>query len=72
MMAVDVQTAPVLQAGTPHALFHSDAATGLDYARYAVAPDDRRFLMVGQGGRAQPQLVRVENFIPSLGGRSSP
>ncbi len=73
MMAVDVQTTPVFRPGMPRALFHTDAATGLDYVRYAVSPDDRRFLMVGRGGAdAQPQLVRVENFIQHLERRSAP
>ncbi len=66
LMAVEVDTNPVFRSGAPHALFHSDAATGLDYARYAVAPDDRHFLMVGQGTDAPPQLVRIEHFTPSL------
>jgi serine/threonine-protein kinase len=63
MMAVEIRTTPVFQAGTPRTLFHSDAASGLDYVRYAVAPDDQHFLMVGQGGGVQPQMVRVENFM---------
>jgi serine/threonine-protein kinase len=71
LMAVDIETTPVLRAGQPRVLFHSDAASGLDYARYAVAPDDRHFLMVGQSNRAQPQLVRIENFLSSLGSGSS-
>ncbi len=71
LMAVDIETTPVLRAGPPRALFHSEAATGLDYARYAVAPDDRRFLMAGQSNRAQPQLVRIENFLPSLSSGSA-
>ncbi len=66
LMAVDVETTPAFRSGAPHALFHSDAATGLDYARYAVAPDDRHFLMVGQGADAPPQLVRIEHFVQSL------
>ena len=71
LMAADIETTPVLRAGPPHALFHSDAASGLDYARYAVAPDDQHFLMVGQSNRAQPQLVRIENFMSSLRSGSS-
>ncbi len=73
MMAVDVETTPVFHAGSPHSLFHTDAATGLDYQRYDVSPDDRRFLMVGRSGRdQQPQLVRVENLLQDLMHRKSP
>ena len=66
MMAVDVQTEPSFHAGAPRRLFHSDAGTGIEYARYDVAPDGR-FLMVGQGGDgARPLLVRVEGFVDDL------
>jgi serine/threonine-protein kinase len=66
MMAVDVETTPEFRRGTPRSLFHSDAASGQDYARYDVALDDRRFLMVGQGSGALPRLVRVEHFLRDL------
>ncbi|MGE5759781.1 MAG: protein kinase domain-containing protein [Gemmatimonadota bacterium] len=67
MMAVDVHTSPVFRAGTPRALFHTEAASGFDYPRYDVSPNDRRFLVVGRSdARAQPQLVRVENILQDL------
>jgi Tol biopolymer transport system component/tRNA A-37 threonylcarbamoyl transferase component Bud32 len=73
MMAVQVQTTPGFQLGTPRVLFHADAASGFDYPRYDVSPDDRCFLMVGPGSAgAQAQLVRVENFIVNLKRRPAP
>ncbi len=72
MMAVDVQTTPAFHAGAPHVLFHTDAVTGLDYPRYDVAPDDRRFLMVGHGGDTAPQLVRVEHVLQALERKPAP
>ncbi|HEY8312447.1 MAG TPA: hypothetical protein VIG47_17895, partial [Gemmatimonadaceae bacterium] len=73
LMAADVQAAPAFHAGSPHSLFHTDAAPGLDYQRYDVSQDDRRFLMVGRSGRnQQPQLVRVENLLQDLMHRKSP
>ena len=66
LMVVDVQTTPEFRHGTPRSLFHSDAATGQDYPRYDVTPDDRSFLMVGQASDALPQLVRVENILRAL------
>jgi serine/threonine-protein kinase len=73
MMVVDVQSAPVFRAGTPRPLFHTEAASGLEYPRYDVSPDDRRFLMVGRGdANTQPQLVRVENILQHLKRQSRP
>ncbi|HET8649877.1 MAG TPA: protein kinase [Gemmatimonadales bacterium] len=73
LMAVDVVTTPVFHAGAPHAIASTDAAVGLDYRRYAVSRDDRRFLMVGRADPdAQPQLVRIEHFDPTSAGRTAP
>jgi serine/threonine-protein kinase len=66
LLVVDVQTTPEFRSGTPRSLFRADAATGQDFPLYNVAPDDRSFLMVGQGSDAPPQLVRVENFFRDL------
>jgi hypothetical protein len=72
-MAVDVKTTPVFHAGVPHAVASTDAAVGLDYTRYAVSPDDRRFLMVGRADPdAQPQLVRIEHFDAHVGQQTAP
>jgi serine/threonine-protein kinase len=73
LMAVDVETAPVFHAGVPHAVASTDAAVGLDYTRYVVSPDDRRFLMVGRADPdAQPQLVRIEHFDAHVGQQTAP
>jgi Tol biopolymer transport system component len=73
LMVADVQTAPVFQAGTPRTLFHTNAASGTGYTRYDVSPDDRRFLAVLPAtADAQPQLIRIENFIPNLSRRAEP
>jgi len=66
MMAAAVETSPTFRPGTPRLLFRTAAATGLEYVRYAVAPDDQHFLMVGQGGDREPRLVRIEHFMQSL------
>ena len=66
-MVVDVQEgSPQFHAAAPRSLFRSDAATGLIYPRYDVAPDDDGFLMVEQGVDALPRLVRVQNFLTDL------
>jgi serine/threonine-protein kinase len=73
ILVADVQTAPVFHAGTPHPLLSTDAAVGLDYIRYAVSPDDRRFLMVGRTNPdVQPDLVRIEHFDDHLTEESAP
>ncbi len=66
MMAVDIETSPTFRRGTPHSLFQVQAASGLDYPRYDVSPDGKRFLMVGLGNDSTPRLVRVENFLADL------
>jgi hypothetical protein len=73
MMVVEVQAARVFRAGTPRPLFYTEAASGLEYPRYDVSPDDRRFLMVGRGdANTQPQLVRVESILQHLKRQSRP
>jgi serine/threonine-protein kinase len=73
MMAVDVKTTPVFHAGTPHSVASTDAAVGLDYTRYAVSANDRRFLMVGRADPdARPQLVRIEHFDAHVAEQAAP
>jgi serine/threonine-protein kinase len=73
VVAVPVTTTPVFKAGAPRMLFHSDALIGFDYPRFDVSPDDKRFLMVSQGGdHVKTQLVRVENFIADMKRRRAP
>ncbi len=66
MMAVTVKTTPTFRAGTPRTLFQAQAASGLDYPRYDVSPDGKRFLMVGLGNDSTPRLIRVEHFLADL------
>ncbi|MGD8278077.1 MAG: protein kinase, partial [Gemmatimonadota bacterium] len=73
MMAVDVETTPTFSPGSPRVLFHTDAASGVDYRRYDVARDGRGFLMVGvDGSDASPQLVRITNALEDLRRRKAP
>jgi hypothetical protein len=49
MMAVDVNTQPVFQAGTPHALFQTEMVdTGIRTGpvSWDLAPDGNRFLII--------------------------
>ncbi len=73
LMAVDVETTPAFHAGTPHSVASTDAAVGLDYTRYVVSANDRRFLMVGRADpHARPQLVRIEHFDAHVGEQTTP
>ena len=73
MMAVSVRTAPVFHAEAPRVLFKTNAVTGIDYRRYDVSPDDRRFLMVVPSkDNQQSQLIRVENLVYYLTHRKTP
>jgi serine/threonine-protein kinase len=73
LMAVDVETTPVFHAGAPHSVASTDAAVGLDYTRYVVSANDRRFLMVGRADPdARPQLVRIEHFDAHVAEQAAP
>jgi serine/threonine-protein kinase len=68
LVAVEVQSAPTFALGRSTALF--PAAAYFSFARgleYAVAPDDRRFLMIRQvPGGAPDELIVVDNWFEEL------
>jgi serine/threonine-protein kinase len=69
-MVIAVTTGKSFVPGTRKALFPLIRyATNLIYPQYAVAPDDRRFVMLraSEGNRVE-QLVVVENFFEVLRG----
>jgi serine/threonine-protein kinase len=66
LVAVEVKANPTLSIGRSRTLF---SATGFNSrpARYAVAPDDRRFLMVRPLSTGTPdKLIIVENWFAEL------
>ena len=67
MMVVSVQTSPTFSTGSARSLFHTNAALGVEYARYDVSLDGNRFLMVTRDNDGvQPQLVVVQSFLSAL------
>jgi hypothetical protein len=68
LVAVEVQTSPTFALGRSTALF--PAAAYYSFARgleYAVAPDDRRFLMIRRvSGGAPDELIVVDNWFEEL------
>ena len=71
LVAVEVQSTPTFSLGRSTALF--PAAAYYSFARgaqYAVAPDDRRFLMIRQvAGGAPDELIVVDNWFEELKAR---
>jgi hypothetical protein len=72
LVAVPVRSSPTFSTGDAVTLFPAAGfrAGGVG-AEYAVAPDDRRFLMIrpAAGGSAE-QIVVVENWFEELKARS--
>jgi hypothetical protein len=68
LVAVEVQSTPTFSLGRSTTLFPAGAY--LSFARgaqYAVAPDDRRFLMIREvGGSAPDEVVVVDNWFEEL------
>jgi eukaryotic-like serine/threonine-protein kinase len=68
MVAVEVHSTPTFSSGRSTILFPAGAY--LSFARgaeYAVAPDDRRFLMIRQVAASVPdQLIVVDNWFDEL------
>ena len=68
MVAVVVKTTPVFSVGRATTLFNASGfGADVEHQEYAVAPDDRRFLMLrpkGLGGAEQ--LVVVDNWVEEL------
>jgi hypothetical protein len=62
LMAVDVETAPKFEAGTPHALFDSRISNTSSYSfSYDASPDGQRFLIISprQGESNTPAAITV-------------
>jgi Tol biopolymer transport system component len=68
LVAVDVQSAPTFSLGRSTTLFPARAYLSFERgAQYAVAPDDRRFLMIRQvPGSTPDELVVVDNWFEEL------
>jgi len=65
LVAVAVNTTPRFSLGRSAALFPAAGFTSLRFApQYAVAPDDRRFLMIRAG--TPDKLIIVENWFEEL------
>ena len=71
MVAVAVKTTPAFMPGRSTVLFPAAGfAADFFHRQYAVAPDDRRFLMIrAVGGGAPDKLVVVENWFEELKAR---
>jgi serine/threonine-protein kinase len=68
LVAVDVQSTPTFSFGRPRALFPAGGYYSFErVAQYAVAPDDRRFLMIRQvAGVVPDELIVVDNWFEEL------
>jgi serine/threonine-protein kinase len=68
LVAVVVNTKPTFSVGRATALFPAAGFTPLRFTpQYAVAPDDRRFLMVRPVGSGSPDnIIVVENWFEEL------
>jgi serine/threonine-protein kinase len=68
LVAVEVQSTPTFSLGRSRALFFAGAYFSFArVAQYAVAPDDRRFLMIRQvAGGAPEELIVVDNWFEEL------
>ncbi|HEX9309970.1 MAG TPA: hypothetical protein VF887_04105, partial [Gemmatimonadaceae bacterium] len=68
LVAVEVQSSPAFSLGRSTTLFPARAYLSFERgAQYAVAPDDRRFLMIRQvPGSAPDELIVVDNWFEEL------
>jgi serine/threonine protein kinase/Tol biopolymer transport system component len=68
LVAVDVQSTPTFSFGRPRALFFAGAYFSFARAaQYAVAPDNRRFLMIRRvPDRVPDELIVVDNWFEEL------
>ena len=64
-MAVEIETAPTLQVGTPVALFRDIYFLGGDRT-YDISPDGQRFLMVKDATAGARDIVVVLNWFEEL------
>jgi DNA-binding SARP family transcriptional activator/Tol biopolymer transport system component len=72
LVAVEVNTNPTFSVGRATALFPAAGYTSRGFTQqYAVAPDDRRFLMVRPVGSGSPDnIIVVENWFEELKAKS--
>lgn len=71
LVAVDVKTNPTFSLGRSTALFPAAGFESLETAPwYAVAPDDRRFLMVRPVADTADKLIVVDNWFEELKAKS--
>lgn len=72
LVAVQVNTDPTFSVGHTTVLFPAAGYTSRPFtAQYAVAPDDRRFLMVRPVGSGSPDnIIVVENWFEELKAKS--
>jgi len=69
LVAVEIHTQPRFSLGRSTALFPAAGFTSLRFGpQYAVAPDDRRFLMIRAG--TPDKLIVVENWFEELRAKS--
>lgn len=68
LVAAEVKTTPTLSLGHSTTLFPAAGfAADANHRQYAVAPDDRRFLMIRALGAVEPdKLVVVDNWFEEL------
>ena len=72
LVAVDVKARPTFSLGRSTTLFPAAESFGHELSpRYAVAPDDRRFLMIRQAAVSAPdELIVVDNWFEELKSKS--
>jgi serine/threonine-protein kinase len=73
MVSVDVRMTPSFSLGASKVLFSASGYASYDrHQEYAVARDDKRFLMVRLFGSEQaPRLVLVKNWVTDLKAKSA-
>jgi hypothetical protein len=67
MMAVDVNTNPTFQSGTPYALFDTEMVnTGIRTGpmSWDIAPDGKRFLIISENSAEASSLNVILNWRP--------
>jgi hypothetical protein len=71
MVSADIRPGAAFSVGEQHVLFSmAPFLRAGAFHSYAVAPDDRRFLMVREGDASQQgELVVAENWVRELRGR---
>ena len=66
MMAADVRPGDRFEAGAPHALFQTNAASGATGSQYVVMRDGQRFLVIARVDAAPSDAIQVITDWPGL------